>query len=240
MIIDARAIAAEPEVSVLLIDDDVELCELMREFFVAREMAVEVVHDGRLGLARALAGNHDLILLDVMLPGLDGLEVLRQVRRRSPVPIIMLTARTARDDRVAGLDAGADDYMVKPFAMSELSARVRALLRRHHDHPTPQTLQLLDLELRVASRVVTRAGKRLDLTPREFALLEYLLLNAGRVVSREMLAKDVWQETSRHTPLDNVIDVQVTRLRKKIDDPFPVKLLHTVRGVGFVMRADPP
>ena len=127
---EIRAAPTEPDVSVLLIDDDVELCELMREFFAARGMAVEAIHDGRRGLARALAGEHDLILLDVMLPGLEGFEVLRQVRRRSDVPIIMLTARTARADRVAGLDAGADDYLPKPFEPEELIARIRAVLRR--------------------------------------------------------------------------------------------------------------
>ena len=134
---ESRTVQAERDISVLLIDDDVELCELMREFFSARGMAVEAIHDGRLGLARALGGEHDLLLLDVMLPGLDGFEMLRQVRRRSLVPIIMLTARTARADRVAGLDLGADDYLPKPFEPEELIARIRAVLRRSGRAPWP-------------------------------------------------------------------------------------------------------
>jgi DNA-binding response OmpR family regulator len=173
------------------------------------------------------------------LPRRSGLEILRGIRNECyRVPVLILTSRDRIEDRVAGLDAGADDYLIKPFAMPELSARARALLRRHQDHAATRTLQLLDLEMDVASRTVNRAGRRLDLTQREFDLLEYLLLNAGRIVSREMLAKEVWQESSRHTPIDNVIDVQMNRLRKKIDDPFAVKLLQTVRGVGFVMRAE--
>jgi two-component system, OmpR family, copper resistance phosphate regulon response regulator CusR len=227
-------------VRVLVIEDEAKLASALAEGLSAEGYDVVTTRIGEEGFFLIHRESFDLVILDLMLPKRGGLEILRGIRQDGrQVPVLILTSRDLVEDRVAGLDAGADDYMVKPFAMPELSARVRALLRRQHEAPPPRTLRLLDLELGVASRVVTRAGRRLDLTPREFALLEYLLLNAGRVVSREMLAKDVWQETARHTPIDNVIDVQVARLRKKVDDPFPVRLLQTVRGVGFVMRVEP-
>ena len=147
----------------------------------------------------------------------------------------MLTSRDAVEDRVRGLDIGADDYLVKPFAFPELLARIRVLLRRGK-LPIDERFKLTDLELDQSRRLVTRAGQTIDLTPREFELLEYLFLNRGRVVSREMLARDIWKETARQTPLDNVIDAQMVRLRKKIDGQFEPKLLQTVRGVGFVLR----
>jgi DNA-binding response OmpR family regulator len=226
-------------VRLLIIEDEEKLASALAESLGSDGYDVAAARTGEEGFFLLHQERFDLVILDVMLPRRSGLEILQGIRREGHrLPVLILTARDLVEDRVAGLDAGADDYMVKPFAMPELSARVRALLRRHQDHATPHTLQLVDLTLHVASRVVTRGGRRLDLTQREFELLEYLLLNAGRVVSREMLAKEVWQETSRHTPIDNVIDVQINRLRKKIDDPFDVKLLHTVRGVGFVMRSD--
>jgi two-component system copper resistance phosphate regulon response regulator CusR len=155
------------------------------------------------------------------------------------MPVLILTSRDSIEDRVVGLDAGADDYLVKPFASPELLARVRALLRRGRaERPANAKFQISDLELDVAGRIARRGSQLLDLTAREFSILEYLLSNEGRVVSRDMLARDVWKETSRHTPLDNVIDVQIARLRRKIDDPFPEKLLHTVRGIGFVLRKE--
>jgi two-component system copper resistance phosphate regulon response regulator CusR len=164
--------------------------------------------------------------------------VLATLRRRgNTTPVLLLTAKDAIDDRVRGLDTGADDYLVKPFAFPELLARIRALLRRGATD-APEKLKLADLGIDVAERSVMRGGKKLDLTPREFDLLEYLLRHQGRVVSREMLARDIWKETSRFTPLDNVIDVHVARLRRKIDDQFEEKLVHTVRGVGFVLRED--
>jgi DNA-binding response OmpR family regulator len=155
--------------------------------------------------------------------------------RGCKIPVLMLTARDAVEDRVQGLDAGADDYLVKPFAFPELLARIRALGRRGTPEASPR-LGVADLQIDIVARSVTRAGQALDLTAREFELLEYLVRHKGHVVSREMLTRDVWKEGSRHTPLDNVIDVHVARLRRKIDDQFEQKLVHTVRGVGFVVR----
>jgi two-component system copper resistance phosphate regulon response regulator CusR len=184
------------------------------------------------------AEEFDLILLDLMLPGRDGLQVLSTLRKRGlELPVLILTARDAIEDRVEGLDKGADDYLVKPFAFPELLARVRALLRRGR---TEQALQLsiADLEMDVTTRKLRRRGQQLELTARECELLEYLLRHKEQVVSREMLARGVWKETARATPLDNVMDVHINRLRRKVDDPFNTKLIRTVRGVGFVLREE--
>jgi len=163
---------------------------------------------------------------------------LSTLRKRGLVtPVLILTARDAIEDRVQGLDKGADDYLVKPFAFPELSARIRALLRRGRTQQVTR-LQLADLEMDLVVRRVRRGGKNVEFTPREFELLEYLLRHKEQVVSREMLARDVWRETSRATPLDNVIDVHMARLRHKIDEPFDHKLLHTIRGVGYVLREE--
>jgi two-component system, OmpR family, copper resistance phosphate regulon response regulator CusR len=172
-----------------------------------------------------------------MLPGRDGLQVLATLRKRGmQTPVLILTARDAVEDRVRGLDEGGDDYLVKPFAFPELLARVRALLRRGRaEQAVP--LRLADLEMDVTSRKARRSGRYLELTAREFELLEYLLRHREQIVSREMLARDVWKET-RATPIDNVIDVHINRLRRKVDEPFDPKLIHTVRGVGFVLREE--
>jgi len=158
-------------------------------------------------------------------------------RQGARLPVLLLTAKDAVEDRVLGLDAGADDYLVKPFAFAELSARIRALLRRNKGD-FENVLKVRDLEIDLVRRSVIRGHHRVELTAREFELLEYLVLNHGRVVTREMLAREVWRETARATPLDNVIDVHIARLRKKIDDPFDLKLLHTVRGVGFMLHEE--
>jgi len=179
----------------------------------------------------------DIILLDVMLPKIGGLETLREVRRQGfKMPVLLLTSKGLVEDRVRGLDAGADDYLVKPFAFHELLARIRALHRRIAPS-LPTRISLDDLNMDLNGRIVERRGRLLELTEREFDLLEYLMLNKGTVVSREMVARDVWKSEVRYTSLDNVIDVHIARIRRKLDDPFERKLLHTVRGVGFVMRS---
>jgi DNA-binding response OmpR family regulator len=183
-------------------------------------------------------GEHvDIVVLDLGLPDVDGMEVLRRIRIKSPhVPVLILTARDAVKDRIAGLDAGADDYLVKPFSLSELLARLRALERRVELGRQP-VLRCEDLELDVATRTATRAGQRLDLSPRELDLLRYLLERRGQVVTRSMLSRDVWKYNSRVTPIDNVVDVQMSRLRDKVDKPYATHLIQTVRGVGFRMGA---
>jgi DNA-binding response OmpR family regulator len=180
------------------------------------------------------------VLLDLMLPGRNGLEILETLRKRHVgTPVLILTARDGIGDRVLGLDLGADDYLVKPFALPELLARIRALLRRGRASETLR-LKAADLEVDLVTRRATRDGRLLDLTAREFELLEYLLRHEGHVVSREMLAHDVWKEPRRATPIDNVIDVQMTRLRKKVDAEGHRRLIHTVRGVGFLLREGAP
>jgi two-component system, OmpR family, response regulator CpxR len=221
--------------SVLLVDDDVELCELMQEFFGRRGIRLEVVSDGRRGLARALGGGHDLILLDVMMPGLDGFELLRLVRRQSHVPVIMLTARTAQVDRVAGLDAGADDYLPKPFGPEELLARIRAVLRRAGASPAPRPESLEEGGVRIdpAAREAWCDGRKVDTTSIEFDLLELLVRSAGRIISRNELMATLYQRPA--SPFDRALDVHVSHLRKKLGDRGD--LICTVRGSGYLFRA---
>jgi len=180
------------------------------------------------------------VLLDLTLPGRDGLEILAAMRERGvKTPVLVLTARDTLQDRVVGLDAGADDYLIKPFAFAELLARIRALVRRGRVAEPPR-LVVGDLEMHLVTREVTRGGRAVELTVREFELLAYLIRHQGQVVSREGLARDVWKETARTTPLDNVIDVHVARLRRKVDADPGLKLIHTVRGVGFMLREGEP
>jgi two-component system copper resistance phosphate regulon response regulator CusR len=224
-------------VRILVVEDELKLAKALREGLEADHYSVTVAHTGEEGFYLARAERFDVVILDVMLPGRDGFEILATLRQNgATMPVLLLTARDAIADRVRGLDSGADDYLVKPFAFPELLARIRALVRRGATDSTAG-LKIGDLEMDIGGRRVTRSGEALDLTPREFDLLEYLLIHQGRVVSREMLARDLWKEV-RHTPLDNVIDVHVARLRRKVDDRFEKKLVHTVRGVGFVIRED--
>jgi two-component system, OmpR family, copper resistance phosphate regulon response regulator CusR len=226
------------DVRILVVEDERKLAGAIQQGLEADQYSVQVAHTGEDGFFLAQTETFDLLILDVMLPGRDGFEILSALRQRKvTTPVLMLTARDTVEDRVRGLDAGADDYVVKPFAFPELLARTRALLRRGKPD-APPTLTLADLQMDVVRRTVSRDQQPLDLTAREFDLLEYLLRNSGRVVSREMLARDIWKAAVRYTPLDNVIDVHVARLRKKLDDPFDRKLLHTVRGVGFVLRQE--
>jgi len=222
-------------VRILVVEDDKKVARALREGLQAEHYDVRVASTGEEGFFLVNHEVFDLVLLDLMLPRRDGVEVLTTLRKRGlQTPVLILTAKDTVDDRVQGLDLGADDYLVKPFAFPELVARIRALLRRGRMDQILK-LQLDDLEMDLLTRRVTRRGLTLDLTAKEFELLEYLLRHQGRVVSREMLARDVWQVAARATPLDNVIDVSIARLRRKIDDPFEKKLLHTLRGVGFML-----
>jgi len=223
-------------VRILLVEDQAKVVRALTEALEREGYGVAAARTGEEGFFLLNAETFDLVVLDLMLPGRDGLEILQTLRKRGlQTPVLILTARDAVEDRVLGLDLGADDYVMKPFALPELLARVRALLRRGKIDQ-PSHFKFADLEMDLINRVVTRAGQRLELTRREFDLLEYLVRNQGGIVSREMLARDVWKEPSRATPIDNVIDVHVARLRRKLDDPFDKKLLKTVRGMGFVLK----
>lgn len=224
---------------ILVVEDEAKVARALREGLEREKYEVVVASTGEEGFFLVNAQELDLVILDVMLPGRDGLQVLSTLRKRGlQTPVLILTARDAIEDRVQGLDAGADDYLVKPFAFPELLARVRARLRRARTDPT-LPLKLADLEMDLMTHNAKRAGQRLELTVREFELLEYLLRHKEEIVSREMLAREVWKETSRAATLDNVIDVHINRLRRKVDEPFDRKLIHTVRGVGFVLREEP-
>jgi len=227
-------------VRVLVIEDERKVAEALERGFRQEHFDVAVALDGETGFYRLNAEQFDVIVLDLMLPGHDGIQILTTLRQQGiQTPVLILTARDAIEDRVHGLDCGADDYLVKPFAFDELVARVRALLRRGRGGETLR-LKAEDLHMDLATRSVQRGGARIDLTAREFELLEYLLRNQGHAVSRQTLACEVWRVTSRATPIDNVIDVHISRLRKKVDDGFETKLIHTVRGVGFMLRKGAP
>lgn len=220
---------------ILVVEDEPKVGRALQDGLQAEGYDVKLAKTGEDGFFLASSQPFDVIVLDVMLPGRDGIEVLAGLRKGGlRTPVLLLTAKDAIEDRVSGLDSGADDYLVKPFAFPELSARIRALLRRGKPEPVV-SLKVDTLEIDIVTRTVTRDGHRIELTAREYELLEFLVRNKGRVVSREMLARDVWKESARATPLDNVIDVHVARLRRKVDDQFERKLLHTVRGVGFTL-----
>ncbi|CAB3631959.1 heavy metal response regulator transcription factor [Achromobacter pulmonis] len=221
---------------ILVIEDEPKLADYLKKGLSEQSHVVDLARDGVNGLHLALEVAYDLIVLDVMLPGLDGFGILAAVRANKDTPILMLTARDAVEDRVRGLEGGADDYLVKPFAFSELLARVQALLRRGRSQE-PTVFRLADLELDLARRKVARGGRRLDLTAKEFNLLALLLRRQGQVLSRTTLAEQVWDMNFDSDT--NVIDVAVRRLRGKLDDPFEAKLLHTVRGMGYVLEARP-
>jgi two-component system copper resistance phosphate regulon response regulator CusR len=223
-------------VQLLVVEDEQKMAQALRDGLEADGYSVRVAYTGEEGFYLIQAQLFDLAILDIMLPGHDGFEILTTLRRRGiKTPVLLLTSRDTVEDRVRGLDAGADDYLMKPFAFPELLARVRVLLRRGKPD-VGDWLKLADLEMHLSERVVMRGGQKVELTAREFELLEYLFANCGHVVSREMLARDIWKETARQTPLDNVIDAQMVRLRRKIDGQSVCKLLHTVRGVGFILR----
>src|SRR5919201_6680783 len=225
---------------VLIVEDERKLAQVLSSALQAEHYDVVVATTGEDAFYRANAEAFDLVVLDLMLPGRSGLEILQTLRQRHvETPVLILTARDGVDDRVLGLDLGADDYLVKPFALPELLARVRALLRRGRPSDVFR-LKVADLELDVVARRANRGDRLLDLTVREFELLEYLLRHQGHLVSREMLAREVWKEPRRATPLDNVIDVMMVRLRRKVDTDGAPRLIHTVRGVGFVLQEGEP
>ncbi|WP_028603838.1 heavy metal response regulator transcription factor [Ottowia thiooxydans] len=225
----------------LVVEDERKLAEYLRKGLVEEGYVVEVAHNGVDGLHMAVEGHHDLIVLDWMLPGIDGMSMLAALRQSTQTPVLMLTARVAVEDRVRGLKAGADDYLVKPFAFTELVARIETLLKRSTASTTsqePMQLSLADLQLDLVRRRATRAGQRLDLSAKEFQLLSLLMRKAGEVLSRTEIAEQVWDVNFDHGT--NVIDVAVRRLRAKLDTPFDRPLLHTVRGMGYVLEERVP
>ena len=225
----------------LVIEDEVKLAEYLRKGLSEEGFVVDIVHDGVDGLHLAMEGDYDLLVLDGMLPGIDGLGLLAALRQSKQTPVLMLTARRGVEDRVRGLESGADDYLVKPFAFSELVARIRVLLRRASppaDAERVTVLRLADLEVDLLRHRATRAGQRLDLTPKEFNLLVLLLRRQGTVLSRTVIAEQVWD--MHFDSATNIIDVAVRRLRGKLDAPFDSELLHTVRGMGYVLEQRRP
>jgi len=225
-------------VRLILIEDDEKTAQALQCGLENEGFSVVTAQTGEDGFFLLNAESFDLLVLDWMLPGRSGIEILKTLRMRgTKMPVLLLTARDSVGDRVLGLESGADDYLVKPFAFAELVARIRSLLRRAAP-AEPLRRSIADLVVDLAARRVWRAAQPLELTPREFDLLAYLLRQPGQVVTREMLARDVWGETNRVTPLDNVIDVHVAHLRRKVDEGHAVKLVQTVRGVGFVLREE--
>jgi DNA-binding response OmpR family regulator len=222
---------------ILLVEDEKKVAEFVARGLRAERFAVDVSHDGNGGLEMALAFSYDLVILDLMLPGLNGTEVLRRLRRQKPqVPVLVLTARDGTGDKVENFEAGADDYLTKPFAFAELVVRVKALLRRGATDRS-SILRVADLEVDRLAQQVRRGGKRIELTSKEYSLLEYLVANAGRVLSRTMIIEHVWDESFEG--LTNIVDVYVRHLRSKVDVSHPKKLIRTVRGVGYSVSDEP-
>jgi DNA-binding response OmpR family regulator len=223
-------------VRVLVVEDETKVADALRRGLEREHYDVTIAATGEDGVRQAGASAFDLVLLDAMLPGRDGFDVLQMLRSGGmAAPVLMLTARDSIEDRVRGLDAGADDYLVKPFALPELLARMRVLLRRGR-LAEPTRLSTADLELDLVTRRVTRDGRELELTSREFDVLACLMRHAGQLVSRDVLAREIWHGFSRATTLDNVIDVHMARIRRKVDADFQTRLIHTIRGVGFTLR----
>ena len=222
---------------VLVIEDDRKVARFIQTGLEQEGYGVDLLNDGAAAGDQALAIDYDAVLLDLMLPGRSGFQVLRDIRaRKAALPVLILTAKDALEERVAGLDAGADDYMTKPFALAELSARLRALLRR--GAPRESVLRLADLEMDTIRRKVRRAGTTIDLTPKEYALLEILLRNTDRPVTKALIIEHVWD--IHFDSISNVVEVHINSLRNKIDKGFQFALIHTIRGVGYVLTASPP
>jgi DNA-binding response OmpR family regulator len=228
---------AELRRRILIIEDDSKMAKTLSDGISAQGYEVEVAGTGEEGFFLVHRFRPELLILDLNLPKRSGLEILTQIRAQAiDLRVLILTSQNSTDDRVQGLNAGADDYLGKPFSFPELLARVNSLLRRKQAPSVAAVVAVADLRLDTNTRSAHRSGDLLELTTREFDLLLYLAEHRNQTVSREMLARDVWQETSRFTPIDNVIDVQMTRLRRKVDDPYPMKLLYTIRGIGFILR----
>lgn len=222
---------------ILLIEDDLVLANFIQKGMKEAGFTIDHATDGIMGLELALNGHYDVGIVDLMLPRLDGLSVIERMRdKKMGMPVIILSAKRSVDDRVAGLQNGGDDYLTKPFAFSELLARVHALVRRANRVIESTTLAVYDLELDLLARTVIRAGKKIDLQPKEFALLEYLMRNSGRIVSKTMVAERVWNYN--FDPNTNVVEARISKLREKIDKGFSVPLIHTVRGMGYVLKKD--
>ena len=222
---------------ILVIEDDRKIAAFVIRGLKEASFAVDLTSNGEDGLHLALTAPYDAAIIDIMLPKLDGLQLIEELRRQKiNTPVLILSAKRSVDDRIRGLQAGGDDYLTKPFAFSELLARVQALIRRAHGSVEPTSLTMGDLSLDLLSRKVIRSGKQLDLQPREFALLEYLMRNAGQVVSKTMIMEHVWDYA--FDPETNVVEARICRLRDKIDREFDKKLIHTIRGVGYVLRED--
>jgi two-component system, OmpR family, copper resistance phosphate regulon response regulator CusR len=221
---------------ILVVEDDRKVASFIQVGLEQEAYAVDVLHDGTSAGEQAASIDYDAVVLDLMLPGRSGFQILRDIRaRKSDLPVLILTAKDSLDDRVTGLDSGADDYMVKPFALAELSARLRALLRR--GKPRETRLRLADLEMDTARRVVTRAGRPIDLKPKEYALLEFLMRNSDRAVTRSLIIEHVWD--IHFDSVSNVVEVHVNSLRNKIDRGFAAPLIHTIRGVGYILTDRP-
>jgi DNA-binding response OmpR family regulator len=221
---------------ILIVEDEEKVADFIRKGLQQEGYAVDAISDGEEAAYQTENFGYDAVILDLMLPKLPGLEVLKRIRGRHPgLPVLILTAKSAVEDRVTGLDSGASDYLVKPFAFAELSARIRALIRRGAQEST--TLRLADLEMNTATRVVTRAGRKIDLKLKEFSLLEFLLRNARRSVTRTMIIEHVWD--IHFDSVSNVVDVHINSLRNKIDREFSLPLIHTIRGVGYSLTDEP-
>lgn len=221
----------------LIVEDDVKIAALIEKGMREAGFEVEVCHDGNSGLAQGLTGRYDAAVIDIMLPGLDGLQVIEQLReQRVSTPVLILSARQSVDDRIRGLQRGGDDYMVKPFSFNELLARIQALIRRDKKHGEPTTLEYEDLSMDLLRREVRRQGEKIELPAKEYALLEYLMRHPENIVSKTSILEQVYEYS--FDPQTNVVDVLVFRLRNKIDRDFQQKLIHTVRGMGYVLKSD--
>jgi two-component system copper resistance phosphate regulon response regulator CusR len=222
---------------ILVVEDDRKVATFIRRGLEEEGYAVDVLHDGAAAGEQAHCIEYDAAVLDLMLPGRSGFQVLRDIRaEKAELPVLILTAKSSLEERVTGLDSGADDYMVKPFALAELSARLRALLRR--GKPRETRLNMADLEMDIVRRTVTRGGRRIDLRPKEYALLEYLMRNSDRPVTRSLIIEHVWD--IHFDSISNVVEVHINSLRHKIDREFSPPLIHTVRGVGYMLTDNPP